>query len=49
MIEQVSPIGTEQYIVSLNTTDVPYFAEMKFLTIPVDINFKNIKTNETNQ
>ena len=49
MIEQVAQIGTEQYIVSVNTTDVPEFAEMKFLTIPVDINFKNLKTNETNE
>lgn len=49
MIEQVAKIGTEQYIVSVNTTDVPEFANMKFLTIPVDINFKNLKTNETNE
>ena len=49
MIEQVAQIGTEEYILSVNTTDVPEFADMKFLTIPLDINFKNLKTNETNE
>ena len=49
MIEQVAPIGSEQYIVSINTTDIPEFADLKFLTIPLDINFKNLKTNVTNE
>ena len=49
MIEQVAKIGTEEYIVSINTTDVPEFSLKKHLTIPVDINFMNLKTNETNE
>ncbi len=41
MIEQVLPIGHETYVVSVKTTDVPYFADLKYLSIPVDINLQN--------
>jgi len=41
MIQQLLPIGYETYIISVNTTDVPYFANKKILSIPVDINFQN--------
>jgi len=41
MIEQIVPIGQEKYIISVNTTDVPYFANQKILSIPLDINFQN--------
>jgi hypothetical protein len=49
MIEQYAQLGREEYIVSINTTDIPEFAELKYLTIPVDINFKNLRTNTTNE
>lgn len=48
-IEEDLSVGTQSYILVVNTTRVPEFDEgLKYLRVPLDITLQNLRSNETN-